>query len=88
MKFINRPSVQLFYNNEDLKKVIQSCPSLFNYKPTLYLNGLLHTLLGMFYTILIASFKHPVEKHTSNREIVHEAGLSVDWIDKGNGIDI
>ncbi|CAD8166031.1 unnamed protein product [Paramecium octaurelia] len=80
MKFINHPSVQLFYNNDSLKKVVQSCPSLSNYKPTPYLNGLLHTIL--------ATFKHPAEKHTSNREVVHEAGLSVDWIDKGSGIDV
>jgi len=43
------------------------------------LNGFLHTIL--------ASIRRPLENHTSNNEKVGDFGISVDWIDKGKGID-
>ena len=77
-KFIRKPSVRL-YCNSNLKQVIDACSSLQKYNPTLYLNGLLHTV--------VATFKHPKEKHTTNTEFIGDVGLSVDWIDKGKGVD-
>lgn len=75
-KFIRRPSVKLYYTSD---KFVKACPSLLKYNPTPYFNGLLHTV--------VATFKHPKEKHTTNREKIGDVGLSVDWIDKGKGID-
>ncbi|CAD8166934.1 unnamed protein product [Paramecium octaurelia] len=75
-----RPSVKLIYKeNEEIRQIIQKCPSLFTYNPTPYLNGFLHTVLS--------SFKHPTEKHSTNKEHIENTGMSIDWIDRGHGID-
>ena len=70
-QFLRKPSVQLYYNSTEY---VKACPSLFKYNPTPYLNGLLHTV--------IATFKHPKEKHSTIREKIGDVGLSVDWIEK------
>lgn len=73
------PTILFFKENEHNRSIIARCPSLKNYHPCPILNGFLHTLLS--------SFKKPKEFHTSNLEEIGDFGITVDWIDKGAGID-
>lgn len=41
---------------------------------------------GFWHTI-ISSYKHPKEKHSSNKETIENTGMSIDWIDRGHGLD-